>query len=366
MPRHLRGDLFSALGDICQFEIVLDGVSIDDERCAGAIHIRQVVHQIEHELIKHCTQGAGTGFTLECSLGEQPQRIVGEFQRCLFEAEQVLILLDNGVLGLGHDLHEGIDIQRHQRRDDREAADELGDQAELEDVFGSHLSQQLCLLFLCVLLLGDFSGEADATSADAAADDVFKAGKRSTADEQDVGGVHLDVLLFGVLAAALWGHVGHSAFEHFQQGLLDALAGDIACDGYVLIGFADLVYFVDVNNAALGCFEIVIRGLEELQEQVFDVLANITGFGEGGGIADGKWDVEYAGERLGEQGFSCAGWTDEQDVGLVQFDGRLFVIDLGEALVVVVYGDSERLLGVVLADDVLVEEFLDLPRGWDR
>ena len=48
---------------------------------------------------------------------------------------------------------------------------------------------------------------------------------RSPADEEDVRGVHLDVLLLGMLAPALGRHVGHGALEHLQEGLLHALAG---------------------------------------------------------------------------------------------------------------------------------------------
>ena len=63
-----------------------------------------------------------------------------------------------------------------------------------------------------------------------------------------------------------------------------------------------------------------------------------------------------------------AGRADQQHVALVDFDivgvprPRSFV--RGQPLVVIVHRDRERLLGVVLADDVLVEEFLDLPRRW--
>jgi hypothetical protein len=47
-------------------------------------------------------------------------------------------------------------------------------------------------------------------------------------------GVDLDVLLLGVLAAALRRDVGDRALEHLEQGLLHALAGDVAGDGDVL------------------------------------------------------------------------------------------------------------------------------------
>ena len=45
--------------------------------------------------------------------------------------------------------------------------------------------------------------EADGLLAEPAGDDVFQADERAAADEQDVRGIDLDVLLLGMLAAAL-------------------------------------------------------------------------------------------------------------------------------------------------------------------
>ena len=101
-------------------------------------------------------------------------------------------------------------------------------------------------------------------------------------------GVHLDVLLLGVLAAALRRDVGDGAFEHLQQGLLHALAGDVAGDRDVVAGLADLVDLVDVDDAALGGFEVEVGGVQQLQQDVLDVLADVAGLGERGGVADGE------------------------------------------------------------------------------
>ena len=67
----------------------------------------------------------------------------------------------------------------------------------------------------------------------------------------------------------------------------------------VLAGLADLVDLVDVDDAALGGFEVVVGVLEELEEDVLDVLADVAGLGEGGGVADGEGDVEDAGQASG-------------------------------------------------------------------
>jgi hypothetical protein len=84
------------------------------------------------------------------------------------------------------------------------------------------------------------------------ADDVLEPDERAAADEEDVRRVDLDVLLLGVLAAALRRHVGDGALEHLEQGLLHALAGHVAGDRDVVRGLADLVDLVDVDDAALG------------------------------------------------------------------------------------------------------------------
>src|SRR5690606_25961177 len=82
-------------------------------------------------------------------------------------------------------------------------------------------------------------------------------------------------------------------------------------------------------------------------------------------VADGEGDVEGSGQGAGEQGLAAAGGADEQDVGLVQLDGGL-LLGGGEPLVVVVDGDREGALGLVLPEHVLIEELLELSRRRDR
>ena len=141
--------------------------------------------------------------------------------------------------------------------------------------------------------------------------------KGAAADEQDIGGVHLDELLLRVLAAALGRHAGHGAFDDLQQGLLHPFAGDVPGDGG-RVGFAgDLVDFVDVDDAPGGLLHIVIRHLEQVEDDVLHVLAHIAGFGQGGGVGNGKGHVQGAGQGLGQQGLARAGGSDQQDVALL-------------------------------------------------
>ena len=259
--------------------------------------------------------------------------------------------------------------------DDGQAADELGDEAELQQVLGQHLGVDLAE-FLSALRCGCSALKPTPLLAGPALDDLVDAGERTAADEQDVGGVDLDELLVRVLAPALGRHRGGGALEDLQQRLLHALAGDVTGDRRVLALAGDLVDLVDVDDAGLGLLDVVVGGLDQLEEDVLDVLADVAGLGERGGVGDGERHVEHAGQRLGQQRLAAAGGADQQDVRLGQLDvvGVVVGAEL-HPLVVVVDGDREDLLGLVLADDVVVQELVDLTGlgqlveaqlGWSR
>jgi len=102
--------------------------------------------------------------------------------------------------------------------------------------------------------------------------------------------------------------------------------------------------------------------LQQLEDDVLDVLADVAGFGERGRISHGEGHIEDARERLRQQRLAGAGRTDQQDVRLRQLD----VVVLGlvvETLVVIMDRDGEHLLGVILTDDIVVENFAYLLRG---
>ena len=163
-----------------------------------------------------------------------------------------------------------------------------------------------------------------------------------------------------MFAPPLRRHRGHRPFDQLQQGLLHTLAGHVTSDGGIF-GFAgDLVDFVDVDDAPLGLVDFVITLLQQLLDDVLHILAHITGLGEGGGVGDGEGHVQQTGEGLGHQGLAGTGGADEQNVALGQFHAG-FVLRLGrlQTFVVVVDGDREDFLGPILADYVLIEDFMD-------
>ena len=101
-----------------------------------------------------------------------------------------------------------------------------------------------------------------------------------------------------MFAPALRRHVGNSAFEYFQQCLLNAFAAHIAGDRRVLVLLGDLIDFIDIDDALLGFLDVAIGGLQQLEDDVFDVFADVAGLGQGRGVDDGERDIQHARKRL--------------------------------------------------------------------
>src|SRR5205823_8680637 len=137
--------------------------------------------------------------------------------------------------------------------------------------------------------------------------------------------------------------------EDLEERLLHALAGHVARDRGVVTLTRDLVDLVDVDDPALRAVQIEVGGLDETQEDVLDVLDDVTGLGETRRVGDGEGHVEDPGERLGEERLAAAGGADEQDVRLAELD-IVDTVSGADALVVVVDGDREDALRLVLAD----------------
>src|SRR6478736_6076141 len=362
------GLLLAALGltrDEGRGDVVLDDLPGDDH-LGDVAPRRHVVHHVEEDLLDDRAQAAGAGATLEGRLGDRVDGVVGELELDTVEVEELLVLLDERVARLGEDLDECLAVELVHAGDQRQATDELGDQAELGEVLGTHLSEQVVGLALGGT--AHLGGEAQRLLAHPLLDDLLEPGEGTTHDEEDVGGVDLDELLVRVLATALRGHRRGRALQHLEQGLLDALAGDVARDRGVLRLAGHLVDLVDVDDARLGLLHVVVGGLDELEEDVLDVLPDVAGLGQRRRVRDREGDVEHPGEGLREVGLATTRRTDHQDVGLGDLDHvvlRLAAdgLEAGlDALVVVVDRDGEGLLGVLLADHVGVEELEDLPR----
>src|SRR5712691_4270852 len=328
-----------------------------------ALHVlaaRHLVHHRLQDLFQDGAQAARAGAAEVRLVGDGLQRVGGEFQVHAVQFEQAPVLLHQGIARLGEDLDQCFAVQVVHAGDDREAADEFGNHPELQQVLRHHLAE-----LVGVRVPDPQDGvEAHPVVARALLDDLLQAREGPAADEQHVGGVDLDELLVRVLAPALRRYRGGGALEDLQQRLLDALAGDVAGDRRVLALARDLVDLVDVDDAGLGLLDVVVRRLDQLEQDVLDVFADVAGLGQGSRVGDRERHVEQAGQRLGEQRLAGPGRAEQQDVGLGQLDALIArAVFAGlDALVVVVHGHRQGLLGLVLADHVRVEELVDLPR----
>src|SRR5262249_53763353 len=190
----------------------------------------------------------------------------------------------------------------------------------------------------------DPGAEAARVPADPPRDDLLEAGKRTAADEEDVRRVDREELLVRVLAPALRRHGGDRPLEDLEQRLLDALTRYVARDRRVVRLPRDLVDLVDVDDPGLGLLDVEVRGLDQLEEDGLDVLADVAGLGERGRVRDRERDVEDARKRLREQRLAATGGAEQEDVRLLELDVVVLLSHL-DALVVVVDGDRERPLG---------------------
>ena len=180
-----------------------------------------------------------------------------------------------------------------------------------------------------------------------------------------------------MLAATGGRNASHRALKNLKQRLLNALARNIAGNGEVLGLTGDLVNLVHVDNAHLSALNIAIGGVDELEQDVLHVLAHITGLGKRGGVGDRKRHLEDARERLGEQGLTGTGGTEQQNVGLgelylvhivielrahVVIKGRHRSAALNHAAIVVVHGHRHGALGVLLTHNIGRKLVIDLVR----
>ena len=114
-----------------------------------------------------------------------------------------------------------------------------------------------------------------------------------------------------MFAPALRRNIAGASFQNLQERLLHAFAGNVARDAYVVCFASDLVDLVDVNDPDLSALHIVIGILKQPQNDVLDVFANVTGFGQRRCIRYAERHVEDSRQRFGEQRLARACRSDE-------------------------------------------------------
>jgi hypothetical protein len=140
---------------------------------------------------------------LDRLVGNFPKRVLGKVEFDVLHLEQLAVLLDERVLRLDQNALECRLVEVFQRRHHRKAADEFGDQAIFQQVLWFHLTKDFS--GLAILRRQDICAKADRGGTPACRDDLLKTTEGAATHEQNVGGVDLDILLLGMLAAALGG-----------------------------------------------------------------------------------------------------------------------------------------------------------------
>ena len=201
-------------------------------------------------------------------------------------------------------------LQLIQRGSDRKASDKFRYQAVFDQVLGFHGTYNFAGTLLVLLAL-HLRGKTDTTLFRTLTDNLVQAGKGATADKQNIAGIDLKELLLRVFTPTLWGYGSDGALDQFQQGLLDSLTGDVPGYRRIIRLARYLVYFINIDNTRLGLFHIIIAFLQQLLNDVFYILAHVTGFGQRRCIGNGKRYVQQPGKRFGQQGFAAAGRADQ-------------------------------------------------------
>ena len=167
--------------------------------------------------------------------------------------------------------------------------------------------------------------EAHYFLADSFLDNFIETDKGAAANKQNFLCINLDVFLVRMFTAALRRNIARAAFEDFQKRLLNSLAGNVAGDGNVVSLTTDLIDLVDVNNADLGPLHIVIRILQQAQNDVLDIFSDITSLSQRRRIGDAKRYIENLRQRFSQQCLARARGPDEENI-------TLFNLNLGEGI----------------------------------
>src|SRR6185369_7706251 len=121
-----------------------------DHALADLVLRRDRVHDLEHELFDDDLQSARADVALERFFGDRFERVVREAELDVFEAHDGLVLAHERILRLAEDLDERTLVELAQRRHYGQTANELRNQAELDQILGVNLREELAgpLVFL--------------------------------------------------------------------------------------------------------------------------------------------------------------------------------------------------------------------------
>ena len=163
-----------------------------------------------------------------------------------------------------------------------------------------------------------------------------------------------------MFSSALWRHTCNGSFQNFQKCLLYALTGHISGNGCILGFSCDLVDLININDSVLCTFNIIICRLNNLQKNILNILANIACLCESSGICDGKRNIQKSCQCLCKKRLTGTCRTKHQNITLLQLHIQIF--GSKNSLVMIVNSYRKCLLGIILADDIFVQNAVNLFR----
>ena len=140
--------------------------------------------------------------------GDGRQGLLAELQLHALHLEELLVLLDDGVLGLGQDVDQGLEPRSSKMATTGMRPTSSGIRPYLIRSWGMSSASRPEAASGADLGLGL---EPDHGPAQPLGDDLVQPDEGAAADEQDVGRVDRDEFLVGMLAAALGRNVGRSS-----------------------------------------------------------------------------------------------------------------------------------------------------------
>ena len=111
-----------------------------------------------------------------------------------------------------------------------------------------------------------------------------------------------------------------------------------------------------------AALHIPIGILQQTQNDVLDVFADVAGFGQRGRIDNRERHIQNARQRLRQQCLAGSRRPDQQNIRFRQLDFAAALLVHLNPLVVVVNRNRQLLLGGILTDYVLIQIFLQFQR----
>ena len=116
----------------------------------------------------------------------------------------MLVLLNEGIFGVGEYLYKCRFVKLVKDGDNRKSAHQLGNHTEFHKVLRGNVLEDVLFLFISALYV---STEAESCGILALFDSLLQTVKSTAADEKDILCVDLNALLIGVLSAAVGGNI---------------------------------------------------------------------------------------------------------------------------------------------------------------